>query len=223
MADGFDGFEAFKGRQFIIDDENGQTMSSIIRSFLLGSSYIFRQKQLQDAHNNYLSAKTINVLKRARAQHHSPNTSLASSPAQAVKQLSSSPESPIRDMSNSPTSTYDLSSSTLSVETSMESWAYARRHVVEHNWVTIREAMHVARNEHMSSIDQCAGDELRQRKAGHQSKRKGSAPIDTPTSKPTMLVDEKRRQELKQLATDVAIVAPQVDGRMRDVAPGGAK
>jgi hypothetical protein len=36
MAEGYDGFEALKGRKFIIDDENGQIMSSIIRSFLLG-------------------------------------------------------------------------------------------------------------------------------------------------------------------------------------------
>lgn len=36
MAQGYDGYEALKGRKFIIDDENGQIMSSIIRSFLLG-------------------------------------------------------------------------------------------------------------------------------------------------------------------------------------------
>jgi 5'-nucleotidase len=36
MAQGYDGFTAMKGRKFIIDDENGQIMSSIIRSFLLG-------------------------------------------------------------------------------------------------------------------------------------------------------------------------------------------
>lgn len=38
MADGFDGFEALKGRKMIIDHENGQTMSSILRSFLLGKA-----------------------------------------------------------------------------------------------------------------------------------------------------------------------------------------
>jgi len=38
MAQGYDGFTAMKGRKFIIDDENGQIMSSIIRSFLLGES-----------------------------------------------------------------------------------------------------------------------------------------------------------------------------------------
>lgn len=36
MAQGYDGFEGLKNRKFIIDDENGQIMSSIIRSFLLG-------------------------------------------------------------------------------------------------------------------------------------------------------------------------------------------
>ena len=36
MALGYDGFGALKDRKFIIDDENGQIMSSIIRSFLLG-------------------------------------------------------------------------------------------------------------------------------------------------------------------------------------------
>lgn len=38
MAEGYDGFQALKNRKFIIDDENGQIMSSIIRSFLLGEA-----------------------------------------------------------------------------------------------------------------------------------------------------------------------------------------
>jgi 5'-nucleotidase len=36
MAEGFDGFQDLKNRKFIIDDDNGQIMSSIVRSFLLG-------------------------------------------------------------------------------------------------------------------------------------------------------------------------------------------
>ena len=38
LTERYDGFEALKGRKFIVDDENGQIMSSIIRSFLLGAS-----------------------------------------------------------------------------------------------------------------------------------------------------------------------------------------
>lgn len=32
----YDGFEALKNQRFIVDDETGQIMSQIIRSFLLG-------------------------------------------------------------------------------------------------------------------------------------------------------------------------------------------
>lgn len=46
MADGFDGFEALTGRKFLVDHETGTSISNIIRSFLLGSAYIMRKKQL---------------------------------------------------------------------------------------------------------------------------------------------------------------------------------
>lgn len=232
MADGFDGFEAFKGHPYIIDDENGQTMSAIIRSFLLGSAYIFRHKQLQDAHHDYLSSKTVKVLSRARLQHQSPTSSLAgsplaTSPTRPTRRLpsestDSSPERSKHDFSpGSPDVSFSsMSIDTMSMDLSPESWSLLRRHVVEHDWVTIREAMHVAKNEHMSSIDACAGDKIRRRQTGDLPAPKGSIPVNTP--KPSMLVNEKRKAELKELATDVAIVSPQIDGRLRDVAPDGA-
>lgn len=36
MSDGNDGFECFKGTKYVIDDTNGQTMSAIVRKYLLG-------------------------------------------------------------------------------------------------------------------------------------------------------------------------------------------
>lgn len=36
MAEGHDGFLAFKGKPFLIDDEGGQLMSGIVRKYLLG-------------------------------------------------------------------------------------------------------------------------------------------------------------------------------------------
>lgn len=36
MAQGHDGYEAFKGRHYIVDDESGQIMSGIVRKYLLG-------------------------------------------------------------------------------------------------------------------------------------------------------------------------------------------
>ena len=30
-----------------------------------------------------------------------------------------------------------------------------RRHVVQHDWASIRDAMHIAKHEHMSAVDEC--------------------------------------------------------------------
>ena len=36
MAEGHDGFEAFKGCRYLVDDESGELMSTIVRKYLLG-------------------------------------------------------------------------------------------------------------------------------------------------------------------------------------------
>ena len=36
MAQGHDGFLALRGRKYLVDDENGQMMSSLVRKYLLG-------------------------------------------------------------------------------------------------------------------------------------------------------------------------------------------
>lgn len=37
MAQGHDGFEALKGQKYLVDDESGQMMSTIVRKYLLGA------------------------------------------------------------------------------------------------------------------------------------------------------------------------------------------
>lgn len=34
-------------------------------------------------------------------------------------------------------------------------WGAVRRHVVKHDWRSIRDALFVGRNEHMSDVDDC--------------------------------------------------------------------
>ena len=36
MAQGHDGFEALKGHKYLVDEESGQMMSTIVRKYLLG-------------------------------------------------------------------------------------------------------------------------------------------------------------------------------------------
>lgn len=46
MALGNDGYEALTRGRYVMDDENGQLMSTIVRKFLLGASYISRRRSL---------------------------------------------------------------------------------------------------------------------------------------------------------------------------------
>lgn len=43
MADGHDGFDVLKGQKMLIDDEQGQMMSTIVRKYLLGSTFFLFQ------------------------------------------------------------------------------------------------------------------------------------------------------------------------------------
>ncbi len=47
LAEGYDGFDALKRGHFVVDHENGQLMSAIVRKFLLGASYLWRMKQIR--------------------------------------------------------------------------------------------------------------------------------------------------------------------------------
>lgn len=126
-----------KNRKFIVDDDNGQIMSSIVRSFLLGSAYIFRHKQMQHEHRKHLSARTDKVISRAKRQwasdpDHGHFQGLSASTISSA--LSESPTSPGASILLSPGGT-------------------SRRHVVNHSDNEIRDALHVARHDHMSDAD----------------------------------------------------------------------
>ena len=49
---GNDGYEAFTRGRFIVDDESGQLMSTIVRRFLLGATYISRWNHLRTQREN---------------------------------------------------------------------------------------------------------------------------------------------------------------------------
>lgn len=101
---------------------------------------------------------------------------------------------------------------------STSTWSILKRHIVQHDWVSIRDAMHIAKHEHMASVEGCKGDDLRKGKLDPPSR---SASTDQVGDKLTgLLVDQKRKEELKGLAEDVAIVCPLVDGRLTDITGG---
>ncbi|ORY29141.1 hypothetical protein BCR39DRAFT_532806 [Naematelia encephala] len=202
MALGYDGFTALKNRKFVVDDEAGQIMSSIIRHFLLGSAYIFRHKQLRDAHHSHQSKRTQQVIDKARLQSvASPNASLSSSPQSARRLnfgLHSPPTSPGR-------------------EDGPMSPGAGKRHVVQHDWTSIRDAMRIARTEHLSSVDTLEGHEMRHHGENKSAEKKPEGPPKN-DAQAAYFVDQNSKEELKALEDDLAIVAPLVDGRLKDLA-----
>jgi hypothetical protein len=94
---------------------------------------------------------------------------------------------------------------------------------VAHDWVSIRDAMHIAKHEHMSDVDSCQGDLLRRQTLGNGSAQTGKPKqTQTQVKPPALVVDNARKAELKALDDDAAIVCPLVDGRLNDTGHGDA-
>lgn len=96
LADGNDGYSVLTQGKFILTHESGELMSTIVRKYLLGASYIWRWKQLRDrmeaeaeasfasggdtsadtsfntSMQKHLSSKTDTALQRAYNLSHTP-------------------------------------------------------------------------------------------------------------------------------------------------------
>lgn len=157
LAEGYDGFEALRRGTFVVDHENGQLMSAIVRKFLLGASYLWRMKQVrrlqeqrEAAENEAGSAtakeegektlskrtriaitraRSLNLLKRAMKHKHDKDE-----PATPVRK-------PSRDRAGS------LGSGGEGEEG--ELW----RMVVDQSPGGFRDALHVGGSEHHSAFD----------------------------------------------------------------------
>jgi len=66
LAQGHDGYEPLRGRNYLVDDENGQLMSSLVRKYLLGSRYVNRMARFRDESKgtDHMHTDTADVVKR---------------------------------------------------------------------------------------------------------------------------------------------------------------
>ncbi|KIK95849.1 hypothetical protein PAXRUDRAFT_826578 [Paxillus rubicundulus Ve08.2h10] len=66
LARGYDGYTALPGHNYLVDDENGQLMSSLVRKYLLGSRYVNRMVRCRDGSKemDHLHTDTADVVKR---------------------------------------------------------------------------------------------------------------------------------------------------------------
>ncbi|KAI0683632.1 Metallo-dependent phosphatase [Cytidiella melzeri] len=70
MAQGHDGFEAFKGSKYLVDDESGQLMSTIVRKYLLGCRFVNRMSKMksQERIETLLDSATKGLIEREQAR-----------------------------------------------------------------------------------------------------------------------------------------------------------
>ncbi|KAF9234769.1 Metallo-dependent phosphatase-like protein [Melanogaster broomeanus] len=78
LARGHDGYTPLLGHDYLIDDENGQLLSSLVRKYLLGSRYVNRIVRLRDEkkETEHLHMDTDDIVKREidhRKRHAVPN------------------------------------------------------------------------------------------------------------------------------------------------------
>ncbi|KAG8826388.1 hypothetical protein FRC17_008269 [Serendipita sp. 399] len=70
MAQGFDGYDAFKDCRYLVDEENGRTMADLVRHFLLGHQYINLMKSLATEDTPvHLSEQTSKIIESERQRH----------------------------------------------------------------------------------------------------------------------------------------------------------
>ncbi|KAG8830103.1 hypothetical protein FRC17_005394 [Serendipita sp. 399] len=70
MAQGFDGYDAFKECKYLVDEENGRTMADLVRHFLLGHQYINLMKSLATEDTPvHLSEQTSKIIESERQRH----------------------------------------------------------------------------------------------------------------------------------------------------------
>ncbi|KAI3613606.1 flagellar associated protein [Moniliophthora roreri] len=70
MAQGHDGFTALTDQRYLVDDESGQPMSTIVRKYLLGSQFVNRMTRLvEHPSSENLRETTKNAILRERARN----------------------------------------------------------------------------------------------------------------------------------------------------------
>jgi len=73
LAQGHDGYVALTDGKYLIDDESGQMMSTVVRKYLLGSRFVNRMARLVDfgtKRNAFIQSDTEAIIQREKTRQH---------------------------------------------------------------------------------------------------------------------------------------------------------
>ncbi|CDZ97729.1 5' nucleotidase [Phaffia rhodozyma] len=190
MAQGYDGFEAMKDSAYTsMDDENGQVMSTLIRQYLLGATFLMRRKRL----NDYI------VHSESEEPTKSSNTKDSSGEGSQAKS----------------TQSREISTSWKAIR---DAFLAARNEHMSSVDAVGGEALrktkripHPPPHTSSSTIDSASA----KNKVDQNRVDVNGQPRQTQDMK--FFVQGRNRQVLKELGDDVAIVVPRLDGRLKDI------
>lgn len=167
MAQGFDGYDAFKGCKMLVDDENGRIMSDLIRHYLLGYQYINMMKGLTAEQTpSCLSAQSSQLIATEQKKHTDGTAKHGKARWTQI----------------------------------------VRKKVIKTSARDASNRYRIAGAEHMSGIDCVDGAKIRS--AGNPSNKDNSQDMSSSLSPPWTSV----------LESDLVVVSPRIDGRLKDVA-----
>ncbi len=242
MSDGYDGYEALKEGEFIVDHENGALMSALVRKFLLGASWLWRAKQLKTIAAEEGGKKEPTSPQETQRRPLSRRTKSAIDRAKAIRILSSgahvpgdAPSTPVKQGVNGAPKT--------AADRLVD--ADELRRAVDQSPSGIRYALHIGENEHHSDADQIT-QMFRQRSSSSASggtaslgnsmilspmsevgpkkddvvhpPTRANSGTEGPEVKGTVSMSEEEAAELAKVEDGLAVVAPFTDGRLVDVA-----
>ncbi|KAH9901135.1 Metallo-dependent phosphatase [Cubamyces lactineus] len=205
MAQGHDGFLPLAGKKYLVDDESGQMMSSIVRKYLLGCRFVNRLSRLASTnHVELLDPETPALVSREKArQAHATRRSRSKSRDRlaAIRSLS-----PGRGKSKGETTPRAASPSQRAKSPAGrigDMWRRVAGIALRWSRGHYRDHLRVSGREHMSAVDCFDGDRMRKGEFGGDNTKQGDA-------------KEQANEEFDGSVDDLVVIHPIVDGRLKD-------
>lgn len=158
MAQGHDGFEALKGHKYLVDEESGQMMSTIVRKYLLGKPIHFRAEVI--IYSSSTGCRFINRMSRIQSQER-------------IELLLNSASNEIISREKARHEQYNRH---LLRKDTVSKWRHAMHLALRWSRAHYKDNIHLTEKEHMSEVDCFDGETLRR---GRTRERKSEESDDT--------------------------------------------
>ncbi|KAI8998871.1 Metallo-dependent phosphatase [Trametes punicea] len=206
MAEGHDGFLPLAGKRYLVDEESGQMMSTIVRKYLLGCRFVNRLSRLASTnHVELLDPETPAVVSREKArQAHETRRSRSKSRDRLAALRSLSPsKGKAKGGDTTPLAKSPGQRAKSPAGRIGDMWRRVAGIALRWSRGHYRDHLRVTGREHMSAVDCFDGDRMRKGEFGVDQAKEARE-------------KEHENEELHGAEEDLVTIHPVVDGRLKD-------